>query len=59
MPGKQLKLEISNLEEQLELLRRLYDDMIRDGRKFDDVKPIHMQIRELETTIKAYLDQSE
>jgi hypothetical protein len=54
MPHSSKKLTIESLQIQLQELKTVYDEMIKNNKEFDSVKPIQIQILELEKTIREY-----
>ena len=46
------KLEIETLEQQLILFKATYEEMIMNEQEFEAIKPIMLQIKELEKAIK-------
>ena len=59
MPESAQNLKVENIQQQLKLFRLAYEEMIQIE-EFESVKPILLQIRQLEKALAdIFIDQSE
>lgn len=54
MPNRTAKLKSQDLQEQLSLIREIYEEMINNHKDLDQTEPVLFQIKHLEKKISNF-----